>query len=200
MFVIRTTPKFSLRIWQVSIANSSSHLKVIITFDDPRDDMWRDKMSRVNNKRFGSVWISGSRLEVIAARIAASPRPRASRAAPRPPAAVSKQSGVYPHLARTDRSAACRGALAVPIIFVTGIAPKPIPASSGREESQSRASPRPRSPAGSRLCDTSVQPRIMHFKETFGMSERSRRNSRCKGTCDVRARRASCANVGRRAS
>ncbi|KPJ06149.1 hypothetical protein RR48_14591 [Papilio machaon] len=45
---------------------------------------------------------------------------------------VSKQSGVYPRLARTDRVASrLRGALAAPIIFVTGIAPKPIPASSG---------------------------------------------------------------------
>lgn len=137
------------------IVNLSIAAESDTTFDDPRRSMvirhverW---MSRVNNKRFGSIWISGSRLEVIAARIAASPRPRTPLTTPRPPAAVSKQSGVYPHLARTDRSAACRGALAVPIIFVTGIAPKPIPASSRPEESEYRASPRPRSPAGSRL-------------------------------------------------
>lgn len=58
--------------------------------------------------------------------------------APRPGAplsnTVSKQSGVYPRLARTDRVASrLRGALTVPIIFVTGIAPKPIPASSPRD-------------------------------------------------------------------
>lgn len=44
---------------------------------------------------------------------------------------VSKQSRVYPRLAHTDRVVSrLWGALTVPIIFVTGIAPKPIPASS----------------------------------------------------------------------
>lgn len=65
------------------------------------------------------------------------PSPR--HAAPRSNT-VSKQSGVYPRLARTDRVASrLWGALAVPIIFVTGIAPKPIPASSPpRREVRSR--------------------------------------------------------------
>ncbi|CAH2073748.1 unnamed protein product, partial [Iphiclides podalirius] len=54
--------------------------------------------------------------------------------------AVSKQSGVYPRLARTERVASrLRGALAVPIIFVTGIAPKPIPASSPQRRREVRS-------------------------------------------------------------
>lgn len=66
------------------------------------------------------------------ARIAGN-HPRASPGAPLSNT-VSKQSGVYPRLARTDRVASrLWGALAVPIIFVTGIAPKPIPASSPRD-------------------------------------------------------------------
>lgn len=71
-------------------------------------------------------------------RIAGS-RPSSRQATPRLNT-VSKQSGVYPRLAHTDRDASrLWGALRVPIIFVTGIAPKPIPASSPpRREVRSR--------------------------------------------------------------
>lgn len=71
---------------------------------------------------------------VIAARglQALTPAPRGPGARRPLSNTVSKQSGVYARLARTGRTRVW-GALAAPIIFVTGIAPKPIPASSPRD-------------------------------------------------------------------
>lgn len=82
-----------------------------------------------------NLWSRGSNCSARIAGDCPSPRHATLRSN-----TVSKQSGVYPRLARTDCVASrLWGALAVPIIFVTGIAPKPIPASSPpRREVRSR--------------------------------------------------------------